>query len=203
MNTKSTRQKDCLKIADWAQSIGLTVTKVEKVEDAWELGVRPFLPRVWIKNGIVYYDKWTHPGNLLHDLGHIAVTPSWLRLHLSGNLDWSQSPELIELVNSKCDAGAEKGSSKLQNENALIHGDEQAAIAWSFVAAQAADVDDFLPFEIGFDNPKSTTGEELHKSLSISSLTNGVYHAGIASLYHGGMLKNKTDFPKLTKWVQD
>lgn len=203
MNTKSTHEKDCLKIANWAQSIGLTVTKVEKVEEIWKLGVRPFLPRVWIKNGIIYYDKLTHPGNLLHDLGHIAVTPSWLCPYLSGNLNWSQSPELIELIDSKCDAGAEEGSLKLQNENALIHGDEQAAIAWSFVAAQAAGVDDFLPFEIGFDNPESATGEELHESLLMSEIGSGCYFEGITRLYHGGMLKSKTDFPKLTKWIQD
>jgi hypothetical protein len=203
MNTKSSRQKDCLKIADWAQSIGLTVTKVEKVEETWELGVRPFLPRVWIKNGIIYYDKWTHPGNLLHDLGHIAVTPSWLRPYLSGDLNWSQSPKALELVDSMCDAGAEKGSLKLQNENALIHGDEQAAIAWSFIAAQACGVDDFLPFEIGFNNSDSSTGEELHDSLSMSAAGTGCYHYGIVSLCRSGMLKNKTDFPKLTKWIQD
>lgn len=202
MNTTSSRQKDCLKITTWAQSIGLMVTKIDKIEDAWEFDVRPFLPRVWVKNGIVCYDKWTHPGNLLHDLGHLAVTPSWLRPHLNEDLDWSQSPDLVKLVESKCDAEAEKGA-KLQNWNALIHGDEQAAIAWSFVAAQAADVDDFLPFEIGFDNPDSSTGEELHQSLAISAATNGCYHPGIVSLFHGGMLDSKTDFPKLNKWVQN
>lgn len=203
MNTKSVRQKDCQKIATWAQSIGLIVKKIDKVEDAWELNVRPFLPRVWIKNGIVYFDKWTHPSNLLHDLGHIAVTPSWLRPHLSGSLNWEPIPELVKLVESKCDATAEKGSELLQNWNILIHGDEQAAIAWTFVAAQAAGVDDFLPFEIGFDNPESSTDEELYESLSISAASNGCYHAGIASLYHGGMLKSKTAFPKLSKWIQD
>ena len=146
MNTKSIKQKDCLKVANWAQSIGLRVTKVDKIEDAWELNVRPFLPRVWIKNGIVYYDQWTHPGNLLHDLGHLAVTPNWLRPYLREDLDWTQSPDAATLVENLCDATDDKGV-RLQNWNALIHGDEQAAIAWSFVAAQAAGVDDFLPFE--------------------------------------------------------
>lgn len=131
------------------------------------------------------------------------MTPIWLRPHLSQNLDWTQSPELVELVENKCDATAEEGSKLLQNWNALIHRDEQAAIAWSFVGAQAAGVDDFLPFEIGFNNPGSSTGEELHDSLSMSAATNDCYNAGIASLYHGGMLKNKADFPKLLKWVQD
>lgn len=202
MSIKSTGQKDCQKIAIWAQSIGLMVTKIHKIEDVWELGVRPFLPRVWIKNGIVYYDKWTHPGNLLHDLGHIAITPGWLRPHLSGDLAWEQSPKLIDLVESICDSGAEIGSTKSQNWFSLINGDEQAAIAWSFVAAQAAGVDDFLPFEVGFDNHESSTGEELYESLSISAASNGCYHAGIASLYHAGMLKSKAAFPTLSKWVQ-
>ena len=210
MKPQSTWQENCSKVAAWAQSIGLTVKKITNQEiasvvkkDIAEIHNHSFLSNIWIAKGIIYYNNRTHPGNLLHDLGHLAVTPSWLRPHLSQNLDWTQSPELVELVENKCDATAEKGSELLQNWNTLIHGDEQAAIAWSFIAAQAAEVDDFLPFETGFDNPESSTGKELYDSLSMSAATNGCYHAGIASLYHSGMLKNKADFPKLIKWVQD
>jgi len=206
---QSAWQKDCEKIATWAESIGLAVKtitdrKIPNImkKDFSEIYNLSFLPNLWIIKGIAVINNQTHPGSLLHDLGHLAVTPSWLRPHLSENLDWEKSPKLVELVESKCDATAGKGL-KLQNWNALIHGDEQAAIAWSFVAAQAAGVDNFLPFEIGFENPDSSTGEELHDSLLMSAATGNCYHAGIASLYHGGMLKNKADFPSLSKWIQD
>ena len=210
MKTQSKWQEGCSKVAIWAQSIGLDIKEITNQEianilkkDISEVHNHSFLPNLWVLKGIVYYNNRTHPGNLLHDLGHLAVTPSWLRLHLSENLDWKQSLELVELVESKCDATAEKGSTLLQNWNALIHGDEQAAIAWSFVAAQASGVDDFLPFETGFDNPESATGEELHDSLSMSAATNRCFHEGIICLFHSRMLRSKADFPKLIKWVQD
>ena len=200
MEPQPTWQEDCAKIATWAESIGLKTKKVTD-KDIRSLSLYPFLPNMWILKGIAYYDDWTHPGSLLHDLGHLAVSPSWLRPLLSGDTCWEQSSELVKLVKNMCDPEA-KGS-KLQNWNTLIHGDEQAAIAWSFTAAQAADVDDFLPFEIGFDNLGGSTGEELHESLSMSASTNKCYNAGITCLFHSGMLSNKSDFPKLNKWLQD
>lgn len=188
-------QQECWKIAVWAKSIGLSVHEVNSKNNL-EINFDSFLPNVWITQGIVYYNSLTHPGDLLHELGHVAVTPSWLRSDLKGNLDWEENPELWQVVSQKIDNLSES------EWNFVVHGDEQAAIAWSFAAAQAADVDDFLPFETGFEDGGVFAGEALHESLVISSLTGRCCHPGIACLFHGKILDNKKAFPNLNKWIQ-
>lgn len=68
-----------------------------------------FLPGIKIENGKIWYDtrKLTHPGDLLHEAGHIAVSTPEERAKLSGNV------------------GAE-------DNNAM--GSEIAAILWSYAA---------------------------------------------------------------------
>jgi hypothetical protein len=83
------------------------------------------------------------------------------------------------------------------------YGDEVAAIAWSYVAAQAAGVDDFLPFEQGFEIDGYDAGEKLYESLSMSAIGQYAYHDGIYHLVHFGLLQTEKDFPNLCKWILD
>jgi hypothetical protein len=195
------RIEDCRKVAIWATSVGLDVRKISDI-DRPSSDVVPFLANVWIDGGVVYYNEETHPGDLLHDLGHIAVSPSWLRSYLGSELIWDDCPEVTDLVdalyNSVVDNGMETPGWK-----AFIQGDEQATIAWSFAAAQAANINDFLPFENGFDEIENHNGKGVYENLKISANSKICCHAGVASLFHGGMLKSKADFPNLCKWVQD
>ena len=75
-----------------------------------ELPEGTFLPAVAIDAGPLVYDpqrlRW--PGDLLHEAGHIAVTPPAARAGLSGALEGSE---------------------------AAPHGGEVEAIAWSWAAA--------------------------------------------------------------------
>jgi hypothetical protein len=72
-----------------------------------------FTPGIHIKNGKLVYDpqKLLYPGDLLHEAGHIAVTPAEERPKLSDNVDPT-------------------GQS----------GYELAAILWSYAAALAMDL---------------------------------------------------------------
>jgi hypothetical protein len=94
METQSIWQKDCIKISNWAKSIGLIAKRVSNKDvskiirkSISEINRYSFLSNVWVKKGIIYYNDLAHPGDLLHELGHLAVTPSWLRLELSENLE--------------------------------------------------------------------------------------------------------------------
>jgi hypothetical protein len=71
-----------------------------------------FLPGVKIEAGGILYDfeKLQHPGDLLHEAGHIAVVPMEERKHMTGNVG-------------------------MENKNAM--GDEIAAILWSYAALKA------------------------------------------------------------------
>jgi len=67
-----------------------------------------FLPGILIHNGELQIDadKLRHPGDLLHEAGHIAITPKANRINLSGDVH-------------QCGHGG---------------GEEMAAIAWSWMA---------------------------------------------------------------------
>jgi hypothetical protein len=79
-----------------------------------------FLPGVTIQNGglIVDAEKLKHPGDLLHEAGHIAVTPKDKRPVLNDNVD----------------TFAQQG------------GEEMAAIAWSYAACKHLGMDSRVVF---------------------------------------------------------
>lgn len=80
-----------------------------------------FLPGIRIENGTLRIDpeKLLHPGDILHEAGHIAVTPETERAKLNGNIGEGET-------------------------NAL--GNEIAAILWSFAALKAAGVPEDVVF---------------------------------------------------------
>jgi len=98
MDTTATMQ-----IINFIKSIGIKV-------DYETFDKETFLPGIAIKDGGLIVDptKLKYPGDLLHEAGHIAVTPKNMRKGLNENVD----------------TFAEKG------------GDEMAAIAWSYAACK-------------------------------------------------------------------
>ncbi|SRX53844.1 hypothetical protein [Aequorivita sp. CIP111184] len=76
-----------------------------------QIGVDTFLPGLQIRNGALQIDlqKLKYPGDLLHEAGHIAVTPSQERGIINDNV-------------------TENNESKA--------GDEMAVLLWSYAAAQ-------------------------------------------------------------------
>jgi hypothetical protein len=91
------------KIAGFLTEIGIEVIAARIAEET-------FLPGILVKNGSLLVDesKLAYPGDLLHEAGHIAVTPGALRTSLNGVV--AESDEHIEAL-------------------------EAAAIAWSYAAA--------------------------------------------------------------------
>jgi hypothetical protein len=80
-----------------------------------ELASDTFLPGILIENGGLLIDpgKLLYPGDILHEAGHLAVTPAAERAQLSGNV-MAGKPE-------------QQGTD----------GDEIVAMLWSYAAAQA------------------------------------------------------------------
>jgi hypothetical protein len=64
------------------------------------LGDGEFLPGVRIENGMIQFDqdqlKW--PGDLLHEAGHIAISPPSLRATLGGKLEATPAEEMAALA---------------------------------------------------------------------------------------------------------
>jgi hypothetical protein len=60
------------------------------------LPAETFVPGILIENGSLVIDRsrLTYPGDLLHEAGHIAVTPPSQRAALDGNLNSTQADEI-------------------------------------------------------------------------------------------------------------
>lgn len=91
-----------------------------------KIGHNSFLPGLLIYKGTIIIDKdaLAHPGDILHEAGHIAIVPAIDRQHLS-----------------------EKDIIKRKNRE----GEEIMAIAWSYAACIHLSIDPFFVFhEAGY-----------------------------------------------------
>ena len=112
------------KIFSFLNEIGIDIT-IGKIKE------KTFLPGILISKGklIVDMDKLSYPGDLLHEAGHIAVTPKAERQYLNANV-----------------------SQNLSNKE----GEEIAAILWSYAAARYIDIPDEVVFhEKGYKGDSS------------------------------------------------
>jgi hypothetical protein len=91
-----------------------------------QLPADTFLPGIAVRNGGLLLDleRLKHPGDLLHEAGHIAVTPAAERTNLNDNVG-ENDPQAL--------------------------GQEIAAIAWSYAALKAVGLNESLVFhEAGY-----------------------------------------------------
>lgn len=102
------------KIKVFLKTIGIIIHKKEITSET-------FLPGIEIINGILYYDinKLKHPGDLLHEAGHIAVCEPKHRNKLDENF----------IAN-----------------NPQKEGEEIAVLLWSYLAAKSTGISPIIVF---------------------------------------------------------
>lgn len=202
LKQSNTYAEDLSKIARWGRAIGLDVRQIDRT--SFDKSIEPFFPNVWVKKGVAYYSNQAHPGDLLHELGHIALAPGWLRPHLSGDLYFEGNPEVMEKVEA-LNQELRDLCKETPEWNALNRPNDSTVIAWTFVAAQACDIDDFIPFELDFSDTdgSSEDGSLIYDALVMSASKKICFYDGIDTLCRCGLLKHVRDFPVLAKWVQN
>lgn len=99
-------------LIDFIQSIGITV-------NCENINGKTFLPGLNIKNGALIVDKakLLYPGDLLHEAGHIAVTPA-------------EGRKILDETNTA----------------QFDDGNEIAAMAWSYAACRHLNIDPHIVF---------------------------------------------------------
>ena len=115
MNDVTTEDNISLdKCIDFLNSIGIPVT-FRKIEAG------SFLPGLMIEKGGLVIDKeaLTHPGDILHEAGHIAVTPAKKRLKMN-------HASIVKSTHREAE--------------------EMMAIAWSYAACIHLDLDPYFVF---------------------------------------------------------
>jgi hypothetical protein len=172
----------------------------EDIGFAFEEGstIGSFIPGIQIGTGMrMVFDRFRllSPGDLLHEMGHIAILPEPFRSAVHGDVgaclsamtdNWFRENELITHdVNG------------VQIENpvyrALLQASEFEAQAWSYAAAIACDVD---PRSVFHTKAYSGEGPIILAIMSVS------VHVGITGLAAAGLCVRQS-FPVLNKWLQD
>lgn len=172
------------RVVRWLSDKGLEITSGTR-------HVHPFNPGIWVESGALVYDPdVAHPGDLLHEAGHLAVLPSCLRLHANGDFD-DVTPRIGEYMAAHPNALAFPEDPVAR---AMIEGGDSSAIAWAYAAALAAGVDPWLTCERGF--PEEDDGRAALEALQAGTFV------GIANLAASGMVASRREFPAVRRWLQ-
>jgi hypothetical protein len=136
-----------------------------------------FLPGIDIADGglIIDESRLLYPGDLLHEAGHIAVTPASLRSKLSGKVEVPYA-----------------------DPNAI----EAAAISWSYAACVHLGLDPRVVFhEYGYHGRSANLlfGFELGVFPGLHDLVS----AGMTLNETGAALVGLPPFPAMKKWLRD
>ena len=158
-------------ICDFLRHIGLEVRETELPDDT-------FLPGIRIQGACLEMDpgKLAYPCDLLHEAGHIAVTPAALRASLMPNVN--QSPGFGE-----------------------HHNGEVEAIAWSYAACLHLGID---PRHLFHADGYKGHADALLNNFSFGAYigTQGLQEAGLALHAQRARELGKPAYPAMLRWLR-
>ena len=162
------------------------------VVEAGRRHVKPFNRDVWLDGDCIIYAPEAHPGDMLHEAGHLAVLPSCIRLAVRpGNIEDFTEPAITEYMESHPNAF---DCPEDPVARACMQAGDTEAIAWAYAAAIDAQVDPWLTCQNGFGDAESAES-------TFTGLKAGCY-LGINGLRTAGFMDSTKDFPKLKFWKQ-
>ncbi|WP_186214692.1 hypothetical protein [Burkholderia gladioli] len=162
------------------------------IETRYEDGASGFIEGCRIAQGTLLVDPACRVSAILHEAGHLAITPRCFRTLMNGNL-YAGQREMLRIV----------GESNLHPDDplyrAVIQCSDPEATAWAW----SAGVHLMLPpEEIIRDDEYDGEGESLRLALQIGAYygVNGLAHAGLCSLRARNGL---AAWPHLHRWTQE
>ncbi len=157
-------------IVSFLRNIGIVVREGAVAADA-------FLPGLVLERGEIVFDasRLTWPGDLLHEAGHIAVTPPEQRRLL---------PE--SLAGHPVDAG----------------GGEVEATAWAYAASVAMGLDPAVLFHEGGYHGKSA-GLVMTYALGVYPGAKGLADAGMTLVGEHARQAGAAPYPHMLRWLRE
>lgn len=136
-----------------------------------------FLPGIRLERGVLLVDdsQLAYPGDLLHEAGHVAMTPAALRPSLSGAVDVP---------------GLDMASL------------EVAAVAWSYAAAVALDIDPAEVFHGGGYRGKSA-GLLATYGVGVYPGAHLLEEAGLTATGSRADALGVEPYPHMRRWLRD
>ncbi|WP_273020652.1 hypothetical protein [Oceanicaulis sp. UBA2681] len=176
-------------IEQFLTAIGLPVTRAQLPSDS-------FIPGVAVRHGALKVDpdQLGSPGDILHEAGHLAVTPARLRGRLDADIDACASA-LIDDPHLKV----------TETEASILNRTEPLAIAWSYAAALEAGVSPECVFwEQGYGGQHGGSPQ-----LVMMQVAQGLF-PGVLGLAQSGFCAapppfgdpaDPAPFPKMRRWL--
>lgn len=159
-----------VKISGFLNSIGIEVVAANLSDEC-------FLPGIVVENGRLLVDetRLEYPGDLLHEAGHLALAPSEVRPHLSG--------EVI-----------------IPNENMDLM--EIQVTAWAYAATVHLGLEPNILFHQGGYKGRS---ESLIFTFSMGVYpgANGLENFGMTATGEKARKLDVAPYPNMLKWVRD
>lgn len=182
----SIRQEMLTKITTFIVPLGFKIVHDDVLAN------KGFLPGIYLKGMTVLINPkhLVSAGDILHEVGHVAIIPSIFREDVSDNIE-----ELLAPIAAKyCDSHEfidENGTEDPIYRGILQCGETEAQ-AWSYAAAVAAGVPPKLVF-----HARAYQGE----SQSLLIMLNMGKHAGVHGLQAAKMTTTRT-YPIMKRWLQ-
>lgn len=152
-----------------------------------------FIPGIYVEGMtlLVDTDMLLSPGDILHDAGHVAITPSIFRPHMIGG-DFSAA--LTPHASRYCDTHPFIDDNGTEDPiyRALLQVGEHEAQAWSYAAVVASGIP---PESVFHADGYEGRSEEIMLRMSIRR------HFGINGLQAAKMTTVAT-FPAMIRWLQ-
>lgn len=157
-------------IRAFLDSIGIDVREAAVPVDS-------FLPGVFLREGRIEFDpkRLIWPGDLLHEAGHLAVTPAADRKEITGTLTPEQH---------------------------FPHGGEVEAIAWSFAALTALALPIDVLFHVGGYRGQSS-GLSFSFSLGVYPGAFGLEQAGLTATPAKAAALGVPPYPGMIRWLRE
>lgn len=162
---------------------------------------RSFLPHVWIEAGILHATPRAAAGAVMHEAGHLAVTPSRFRPLIEPGSISEEESRLGRAYASYIREEAPACDPDHWLTRAVLQAGEQEAISWSYAAALHIG----LPPERVFLYRSRNTPRQLQpyggEGREILEQHRLGMACGIHGLHHAGML-DRRKWPQMTLWLQ-
>lgn len=180
--------------------------KLEELGMAVELRRRQdpacFLRGVWIEAGVLCAVAGAAAGSVLHEAGHLAITPSRFRPLIRPGSISEFGAELNRAYRSYMEGEAGQHGPDHWLTRAVLNSGEQEAISWSYAAAVQVGLPPeriFLMRRRGLaldEQPYGGNGAAILQMHRLGAAP------GIHGLQHGGMTVQK-QWPRMLRWMQD
>ncbi|CAB3754853.1 hypothetical protein [Paraburkholderia humisilvae] len=161
------------------------------IESRFEVGATGFVEGCRIDQGALAIDPNCRVSSLLHEAGHLAITPSCFRALMDGNL-YAGQREMLEIV-ERITAHPDEPLYR-----AAIQYSDPEATAWAWSAGVALGLPDV---EIIRDDEYENDGAAIRLSLQVRMYVgiHGLAHAGFCAIRARDGVQA---WPKLNFWTQ-